>query len=376
MAESLPTRADLFRIGASEIFVRAANRGGAQRLKPEAVFIDGTDANLLVASSAAMGDEVLRHLSMRMAALQLDSASGEDLDRLVADRVSPTLVRKQPSRALASISFSRSDPTNPVTIPTGTRLKTPDGTEFSLLQPVSFQAGAVGPFVGLAQSQVAGRNGNVQDGLITEFVQSAPASDITLTNPAAASGGNDRQTDAEYRSIARAFYLTVRRGTLPAIEYGALLVPGVSRVSVTEQGIPGLPTGVTVYVADIDGRSNDTVIEAVRVSLLDYRAGGVPPTILAGEPEFVDISYRVQFEATTDSNIASERIKSRTVAALEVLKPGDTLLVSQLTAIARSVPGVIVPDDAIVTPAGDLVPTAPNRLIRTTRSRVTVTNGG
>ena len=135
MAESYPTRSDLFRTGAAEVFVRSARRPAGKRLKPEAVFTDGTDANILIAATAAMGDEAIRHLAARTAALYLDSAQGEDLDRLVADRVSPSIVRKQATRSLVTLSFARTD-TAPgaVTIPIGTKLVTADGTEFELLQ--------------------------------------------------------------------------------------------------------------------------------------------------------------------------------------------------------------------------------------------------
>ncbi len=69
MTEALPTRSDLFRVGAAEVFIRAAKRPAGTRVSPEAVFVEGTDANLIVAQSAAMGDEALRHVGARTGAL-------------------------------------------------------------------------------------------------------------------------------------------------------------------------------------------------------------------------------------------------------------------------------------------------------------------
>lgn len=375
MAESYPTRADLFRIGASEVFLRSALRPAGKRLKPEAVFTDGTDANILIAATAAMGDEAIRHLAARTAALYIDSAQGEDLDRLVADRVSPTIVRKQATRSLATLAFVRTD-TDPgaVTLPIGTKLATADGTEFTLLQSVSFGLLQSGPITALAQSLRAGRGGNVDANTINVFVTAAPQSDMTVDNQAPASGGQNVETDPELRARTKDFYRTVRRGTLSAIEFGALTVPGISRVSVVEEtDSDGFPTGtVNVFIADIEGRANQALADAVQLQLLDFRAAGIVTTIVPGEPSIIDIAYLVQFDSTTDTRAATEKIKTATVASLETLRPGDTLRVSSLFAIARSISGVIVPSNAIQNPVGDLVPENPNQLLRTTIARITV----
>lgn len=375
MAESYPTRADLFRVGAREVFLRSSLRPAGKRLKPEAVFTDGTDANILIAATAAMGDETVRHLAARTAALYLDSAQGEDLDRLVADRVSPTIVRKQATRSLATLEFTRTDISpGSTTLPIGTKLATAEGTEFTLLQSANFGTSSFGPITALAQSLRAGRGGNVDTNTINVFVSAAPQSDMTVDNSEPASGGQNVETDPELRSRTKDFYRTVRRGTLSAIEFGALTVPGISRVSVVEEtDTDGFPNGiVNVFIADIEGRANVALAESVRLQLLDFRAAGIVTTIVPGEPELINIAYLVQFDSTTDTRAATEKIKTATVASLETLRPGDTLRVSSLFAIARSISGVIVPENAIQAPVGDLVPASPQALLRTTIARITV----
>lgn len=374
MAESFPTRSDLFRIGASEVFLRSALRPAGKRLKPEAVFTDGTDANILIAATAAMGDEAIRHLAARTAALYLDSARGEDLDRLIADRVSPTIVRKQATRALSILTFSRSDSLSDVTVSIGTKVSTASGTEFELLQSANFGASQSGPVTALAQATIAGRSGNVDENTVVQFVSSAPQSDIVVTNADPASGGQNVESDPELRSRAKDFYRTVRRGTLSAIEFGTLTIPGISRVSVVEEtNSDGDPTGtVFVYIADVEGRANTALAESVYEVLLDYRAAGVVPVVVPGTPQMINIAYQVQFDSTVDTRAASESLKTATVSSLETLRPGDTLQVSSLFSIARSIPGVIVPQDAVQDPAGDLVPSSNSALLRTSLARVTV----
>ena len=356
------------------MFLRSALRPAGKRLKPEAVFTDGTDANILIAATAAMGDEAIRHLAARTAALYLDSARGEDLDRLVADRISRSIVRKQATRSLVLVSFSRTENTSALSVPIGTSLATASGTEFELLQSASFSAGQGGPVTALAQSVRAGRGSNSDAKTIIKFVKASPQSDLKVTNEEHASGGQNVETDPELRSRAKDFYRTVRRGTLSAIEFGTLTIPGISRVSVVEEtDSSGSPTGnIFIYIADIEGRANIALAESVFETLLSYRAAGIVPIVIAGTPEVIEIAYNVQFDSNADTRAASEKIKTATVSSLETLRPGDTLRVSTLFSIARSVPGVIVPGDAIQNPVGDLVPSSANALLRTTLARVTV----
>jgi hypothetical protein len=102
----------------------------------------------------------------------------------------------------------------------------------------------------------------------------------------------------------------------------------------------------------------------VRAALLEYRAAGIYVDVVGSTPNFVPILYRLRFEAGVDTTAAFSQIQSATVAAVNNLRPSETLAVSLLFSVARSVPGVIVLDDAVQEPVGDLVP-APNQVIRT-----------
>ena len=248
MTVALPTRADYFQVGAQEVFARSVSRPRAQRLSPEAVFTEGTDINIIIAAASAMGDEATRHLAIRMAALYLDSAEGEDLDRLVADRFSPTVVRKQAAPAVVPLVFSRPSPPSALlgaTIDVGDKVRTANGLEFELLQPASFSVGSTGPVTAPAQAVLAGTGGNVQAGTIVQFGQTPADPSIVVTNLEPATGGTDVETDEALRERARDFFRVARRGTLAAIEFGALTVDGVASATAEEVlDSAGLPTGV------------------------------------------------------------------------------------------------------------------------------------
>lgn len=376
MVAALPTREDLFQVGAREVFSRGQNRPAEARVSPEAVFTPGTDINIVLAACSAMGDEALRHLALRIAALYLDSAEDTDLDRLVADRFSPEIVRKQPAASVVPLSVSRPIPPSsgaPVTLDVGTKVRTAAGTEFELTTPIAFPLNSTGPFTGTAKAVLAGTGGNVAEGEISQFSQTPADATLIVTNPEPASGGTNKESDASLRDRARQFFNTARRATLSAIEAGALSVDGVEAATADEAiGPDGLQTGlVRLFIADSLGRSNAILTDAVNLALREFRGGGIPVAVLTTRPRFENVSYSISFRSGTDTRAAVAQLKTLTVAAVNVLFPQETLHRSLLMALARSIPGAIVPDNAVSLPAGDVVP-ASGEVIKTSLDRVLV----
>ncbi len=376
MATALPTREDYFQTGAREVFARGAARPRASRVSPQAVFTEGTDINIILAACSAMADEATRHMAMRIAALYLDGAEKEDLDRLVADRFSPTLVRKQASQAVVPLIFTRAIPPSagaPITLPVGTQVRTSTGFVFELIEAASFSLNSTGPASAAAQALQAGVVGNVAAGTISQFVQTPGDPAILVENEEPATGGADIETDASLRERARDFFRTARRGILAAIEFGALTVNGVVAATAEELLDPdGLPNGfVRVFIADNTGQSNTVLAEAVRNALLEFRAAGIVVDVLTTAPRYETIAYQVAFRSGLDTRQAIQQLKSLTVNAVNLLAPQEPLQRSMLYALARSIPGSIVPDNAVQTPAGDVFPNA-GQVIKTTFDRVTV----
>lgn len=376
MVAALPTREDLFQVGAGEVFSRGANRPPRSRISPEAVFTPGTDINIVLAACSAMGDEALRHLALRIAALYLDSAEDEDLDRLVADRFSPEIVRKQSAPAVVPLSFTRPIPPSSgagVTLDVGTKVRTGGGVEFELTQAAAFPVNSTGPIVAAAQAVLSGTGGNVDEGTIVQFSQAPTDPTIQVTNLEPASGGADVESNASLRERARAFFNTARRATLPAIEAGALTVDGVTAATAEEVlGPDGLPTGdVVLYIADDLGRSNGVLTDAVTQALREYRAGGIVVPVLTTRPRNEAIAYQLAFRSGTDTRAAIQQLKAITVAAVNSLFPQEPLQRSLLFALARSIPGAIVTEAAVQLPAGDIQP-GDQEVIKTSLDLVTV----
>jgi len=379
MTVALPTRADYFQVGAQDVFARSAARPKAQRISPQAVYTEGTDINIILGAASAMADEATRHLAMRIAALYLDSAEDEDLDRLVADRVSPELFRKQAAPSVVQLQFTRSAPPSTLIAQSydlGRKFRTDSGVEFKLTEPVALPAGSTGPVWANAEALLSGTGGNVVDNTVRRFVQTPTDSAVQVTNPEAAAGGRDVETNEQFRERARGWFRTARRGTLDAIEFGALTVPGVASAKAEEVIDPntGMPTGpVRAYIADSNGQSNAILAESVRLVLREYRAAGVAVSILSSKPQFVSIAYRLAFGANVDTRAAIAQLKRLTVATVNLLGPNEPLLRSMLFALARAIPGAVVASDAVQLPGGDLIPASGlSRSFKTSLDLVTV----
>ena len=369
----LPTRATLFAIGRDELLRRAENRPTGRRITPEEIDTPGSDINLLMAGSSVMGEEVVRQSAQCITDLTLDGAEGPALDRWVADRYSTAVVRKTATPALVQLTLTRTSGGAAGTYEAGSTLVTPGGTRFITDGPAAFPVGSNGPITVNARAVDAGLGGNVAAGTITRFVTAPFDLTMSVTNSTFASGGADTESDAALRSRARLFFLQARRGTLGAIEFGALTVPGVVQAT-AEEGVDGAGrlTGVIrLFIADANGQANLLLVERVRIALLEFRAGGIQVDTSGATPVFEEIQFALAFQANVDTSAAFEQVRALTVARVNQLAPNEVLDRSLLFEVARSVAGVIVRDSAVPVPAGDIVP-AQGQIIRTRPDLVTV----
>lgn len=372
----LPNRTELFNIYADEVLSRAAGRPTGRQITSEEVFTAGSDVNLIGAAGSAMGEEVVRQLGRSNAARSLDGAVGDELDRWAADRYGVDVPRKGAAPALVTLSFSRpSAGAGAFTYPVGARVQTPGGVQFELTTSAPFGALATGPVTATARAVEAGPAGNVAAGTITSFVTNPADQTLTVTNPAFAAGGDETEADDVYRERVRRFFAARVRGTLPAIEFGALTVPGVRQAVAVEETTPtgALTGGVTLYIADVNAQANQTLVTAVQLALLEWRCGGIPVDVVGAVPVFQTITYQLDFEANVDTVLAFEQVRQVTVARVNQLEPNEPLHRALLFEAARSIEGVIVPADGVAVPAGDVIPTAGSGQVFRTRADL-VTN--
>jgi uncharacterized phage protein gp47/JayE len=358
----------LFEIGAEVIRQRAV------RIDPAQIETDGSDVNIMLASEAAMAEEVMRQLALAEGRLLLDVASGEDLDRYAWDRYQIT--RKGAAAALGTVEFSRVSATvGAGTIGLGTLLRTDTGIQYKTLASISFGALDVGPLSVNVQAVQAGKETQVAEGAINAFVSPPFDPTIVVTNPDATAGGEPRESDALFRERVRDFFRTARRGILAAIEFGARAVPGVvsaKAIEITDDlGIP--QRFVDLFIADSDGVASTALAALVSISLEEFRAGGIFVRVNTSIPIFVVVTLRLRFTAGVDTLTLTEQVRTAVLAFVNNLGTQQTLYVADLfTVLNRFVPnGLVVESDAIVAPVGDLL-AGTGETIRTTLDRVTV----
>lgn len=380
---ALPTFRDLFRIARDEVLVRNA------QLSREAVEREGADANAIVATGAAMADEVLMQLGDGLAGLFLDSAERDALDRLVFDRYG--LVRLPAANALVSVQFTTTA-ANPAafTIPTQTLLSTEDGVQFVTTGPAVFPVASTGPILVTARSVLAGADQQVRKNTIQTIVApvTGAPSDLAVNNPLASAGAADEETDASLRSRARNFFVNVRAGTMRAIEQGALAVAGVKKAkafealdSVGRQSrvvLLMITDAYTELLAEMDvspvnyQAQSQQLAVSVFNGLSDVRAAGIYVHIQVAQVVLLSVRLSLQFRAGSNVDDVAMRARAAVVTAINATAPGTTVALASLRTALRGVAGLAYSGDEIVSPAGNVVPKA-LQAVRTQLALVTAT---
>jgi len=367
-----PSREDFFKIGADVVLARSLSRDDGRTVSPEEVYTEGSDINIMIAGSSAMADEVMRVTCAKMNDLLFGTAQGDALDRLVLDRFNGEIPRLEASASIGDVLLFRDAAfaASALVLPTGTVLKSKSGLSFETVFPATFSAGAIGPITVRARATETGPAASVLAGEISSFL--VPIQGVSVTNPNRFAGGSFAESDARYLARAQKFFSVARRGVLAAIEFGALRVPGVTQASVFEDvDAGGHPTGwLDVYVSDQNGAGNAALASLVLTELEDWRCGGVTVIVSGSTPVIQDVVVVGRFESGTDSTLAFEEFRRRLVSTINTLGPGDTLLRSIIVEVGRGVPGLIVENDFVQVPAGDIVPTS-GETIRVTLASIT-----
>jgi len=363
----VPTQRDLFLAGRAEAILSPT------RFDRAIIDTEGSDVNTILNVAAAMAQETVRYLQVSLNELGLATATGEALDRWVFDRYQ--LTRKEATNAVATLTLTRSNTTPGFTIPAGAQFGTETGVIFTIQNDVSFADGVVGPLSVLAIAERTGVEGNVDDDEITQVITTLVDDTVEVTNGEPAAGGNEQETDDELRDRAREFFVTARRGTREAIEFGALQVGRVAQAAAEETfqettGIPGYR--VTLNVSDTNGQANTALASEVEQELDEYRALGVPVLVIPAVPQLVNITAAgLSFTAGANTTQVLQNATNAVLAYVNGLPPGGTLRRADLFRVLSDTSQLIVPDGALSEPAGDLVPST-GTVIRTTQDRISL----
>lgn len=368
MSLTIPTVDELYAAGQAE----------AQARRPGLVdWTAGSVLDALTGSGAVLADEVIRIAIDRFATQFVDTASGEDLDALAMDRFG--LERNAAAPSVGSLEFTRGSSSGTLTIPAGTTCRaTVNGRSVTFETDAEAQMLATDTTVDVpATCTETGPSGNVAEDTVTVIVDAIPGdASATVTNPDRFAGGAEEEGDAAFRDRIRRYFQTLRKGTVAALEAGALSVPGVAAVTVDESFIAAEDGGyVAVYVGDPDGRANATLAADVEVELENWRAAGVRVEVTASSRDEVELTVELFVAAGSDTSTITADARAAVLAYTDALAPNARLYFSAVEAAAIGVSTRVKGAVATSTDGtGEyLEPAAAHQALRVNASDLTVT---
>lgn len=371
MPMDVPSRLDLFQLARQFVLSRAI------KIDPSQVDTVGSDVNLFVGIASVVGYQITLSLMQNVNSLLLDGAFDEDLDRYGLDKYQ--LPRKGAAAAVGAVRIFRATAAAGAgNVPMSTVLLTLNGIEYITAQSASFGIATLSVPVNVRAVQ-AGKISQVGANQIRQFASPGDNFDQTLqvNNDLATAGGEDPEDDSTYRERIREFWNAARRGTLSAIGLGARTVPGVVSSTATEVVTSdNRPARVVLLrVADSSGSSSAALGVAAITALDEFRAAGIAVINEQASPQMVTVQLRLVFSGNVDTTTIAEAVRGAVVEYVNSLGVGETLLRSGLYSvlIRFTSSGLVVDQDTIVAPAGDLQP-ASGMTLRTRFQDVTVVN--
>jgi uncharacterized phage protein gp47/JayE len=368
MSTLFATRQELFQVGR-----RAVATTPNIRLNPAVADIPGSDLNVAIGIDSIIGEEVSMRGASAMRGAFAELARDSRLDRVIYDRSG--LLRFSATPANVDLVLARPTPgaATPGTYESGSVVQSADGTQFGLDTDAVFGDFDTSVSVS-ATATTVGAITNVAAGTITSFSASPFDATLTVTNQASAAGGTDTEDPISFLGRYRAFFPTLSKATLGAIEFGALQVPGVAVATATEILNPGngFPAAaIQLVVGDRSGNASSGMITAVSDKMLGFRALGIPVYVIGGVVVYQAIQWALAFQVGFDEKLATSRVRAVCVALAQFLPPGGTLYRAKLISAASRVPGVIIGDSSLLNPLGDVETTSGNQMLRILAQGVT-----
>ena len=334
-------------------------------------FNEGSDLDGITGAAAMLADESIRIAVELFSELFFDTANGAALDALAQDRFG--LAREPATASIGTVVWTRSAAGGYVIL-AGTRFKAVVGTETITVQSTSAM-GLLATDTTISipvQATTTGRATNAAANTVTTVLDVVLADpSATVTNPEPLAGGSDAESDDAFRDRIRRVYSTLRRGTIAALETGALSVPGIGIVTVDESFVE--TTGhVKVYVGDPDARSNELLAGLVATELENWRAAGILVDVLGSTREEVGLTLRIAVEAGSDQVAVADACRAAIVAY------GDTLAANQVGQTSRVEKACHDASELVVgvtveTTVAELTPSAPENAIRFTPETIAIT---
>jgi hypothetical protein len=322
-------------------------------------FREGDLATAQQHGAGAMADASVRYAAQGFRETFIDGAEGDALTALVDDHLN---MQRQPATAASvDVTFTRTGNaagTTSAGFTVGSQFDAAGNSVlFTTNTPITWGASDHGPHIVTCTASSLGSAGNVAAATVTRLVDTPFDTSIAITNAAAASGGNEEEGDPELRDRARNFWLTLRRGTLAALEEGALTVASVRVARAVEDQATGI---VTVVVGDANGNSNAQMVSDAERAIEQWRAAGSEVVVVAATQIAIAVTGVMVFRVGSDADplVYAPLVQAAIVARLSKYKQGETVYLDSLKAAGIAVDPNVIEALALSLPAADVVPTS------------------
>jgi len=251
----------------------------------------------------------------------LDTAEGSSLDRVVA---LVGVARRPAGVATVQVRFTRAaGSTGRITIPVGTVVSDAEDNRYATAMPLVLEPGE--PSRQVLAAAVSARTAAVAAGAIDRMeVRVAGVGPVGNDAPAAAAAAPE--SDEDLRRRARGALAVAARGTVDALRWGILSVPGVKAVSVTEfpNGVPG-EIAVSVAYATPD----EAVARDVADRIEELRPAGIRVVSSRATETEVRVTATLTLAGSgvppADLAALQAGVEERVAALIADLPPGGTL---------------------------------------------------
>lgn len=229
---------------------RVVARSGLTDLEP------GGQLHTILAAVARELDDIHFQMVNLMKLWDLDTATGEDLDRRAEDVNPDEIKRLGAVKATGTVVFSaNSAVASDVTILAGTIVRVSGSSEYKTSTSATILTGFTDSASTAIVALEAGEDGNCDAAAVDDMDRISGVDSVT--NDTACTGGQDEETDQQLRDRIRAYQRSLGRATPDALKYAALnvSVEGYGRI-VTAEVVEGVGADlgiVTVYVDDGTG---------------------------------------------------------------------------------------------------------------------------
>lgn len=340
-----------------------------QRVPDLAARRTGTLPNTIAGVGALLMTDAQRFALREVARTFVATAEGTDLDRLAFDHYS--LTRHPSTGAVGQLRLLRTS-TAVATVPVGAAFVDAAGGRYVATEATTV-TGTVGlvPVRAEATGSATNRQAGTRFSAVAGFAWLNSWPGLSVVALEGLAGGNNVETDGEFRGRIGVWWQALRRGTAAAIQYAALSVPEVRRAVVSEERIrPAAGGWVDLYVTDGQDNFSWVVLNMVRQAVDgDGRAAGVVVNVFGADVVYQPVRVKMLARAGVGPD-AVGRASAAIVQYVGSLAIGEGLSRARLAAAALSGDAGFV-DAQVQVPAVDIAATA-SQLIRTRLEEVAI----